>query len=689
MDTPLPKILTPEEIDRTIYRPLWWGVFNPPKELYPMTEPWRIRLLELGLLDIYSSHMALVAGSALSDHEKLQSEVDLWAAEAGARGSSGVEYVNLEAEIVEPPNTAARPTLRMLADVPIEDEAEDLLGLRAYAYALAGLIDNPETRTPLTLAINAPWGAGKTSLARMIKTILERKPEDNKERPHVTCWFDAWMHDDAPNLASSLAAAVAKRASSHRPIWSRLLRPVPATLSRGGAWESRLFAIDVLLLIGVVSECIFPRLGFALLDALKLDPKAFWTFQEAFGTHIGPYVSAAILAVWSAIQIVRQAVPLAKPVAEFVKNPQASARSASINEVGGQLSQLIRQATPKGSRFVIFIDDLERCRPPRAVDVLEVVNQLLNHQGVVTVVMGDMAAIARCAEVKYKELVRPKAASRRSAGGESQQSYGREYLDKIIQLQFDLPPYSAATIQDLMGKIVGRGQLGSRAKVPVIVRLLAQLASRPTAIWHRRAVARARDTIAKELDAQDSSGQKDFAAIRGKVVSSLQGTLPPQAVEDLTRQGIQRRLGDEARLMEQAREFLGYLELYPRHAKRFLNRLRLLLYIAHERGVFGGEPPLTPRHVAKWAVLCERWPLLAVALSTHPHMMIHLERGPAMSEGQRKNHVDPLSWLAPEYMGDSWLPAFLGSEPKMARVIARLVRFEPATQQAATRQDAP
>src|SRR6266511_2920595 len=65
---------------------------------------------------------------------------------------------------------------------------------------------------------------------------------------------------------------------------------------------------------------------------------------------------------------------------------------------------LIRQAThvrrqwlviPRDPRrFVIFVDDLERCRPPRAVEVCEVASQLLGHPNVVTVLVADMATIA-------------------------------------------------------------------------------------------------------------------------------------------------------------------------------------------------------------------------------------------------------------------------------------------------------
>ena len=50
---------------------------------------------------------------------------------------------------------------------------EDLLDYRPYATAIAGFIRYPETRPPLTIGIKAPWGAGKTSLMRMIQQQLD------------------------------------------------------------------------------------------------------------------------------------------------------------------------------------------------------------------------------------------------------------------------------------------------------------------------------------------------------------------------------------------------------------------------------------------------------------------------------------------------------------------------------------
>jgi hypothetical protein len=49
----------------------------------------------------------------------------------------------------------------------------DQLGYRDYAEAIAAFIQHGETRPPLTIGIKAPWGAGKTSLMRMVQDELD------------------------------------------------------------------------------------------------------------------------------------------------------------------------------------------------------------------------------------------------------------------------------------------------------------------------------------------------------------------------------------------------------------------------------------------------------------------------------------------------------------------------------------
>jgi KAP family P-loop domain len=60
----------------------------------------------------------------------------------------------------------------------------DSLGYHYYAYAIAKFLTNDDTKPPISIGIQAPWGGGKTSLMRMVQNILDpgalREPENDK-----------------------------------------------------------------------------------------------------------------------------------------------------------------------------------------------------------------------------------------------------------------------------------------------------------------------------------------------------------------------------------------------------------------------------------------------------------------------------------------------------------------------------
>jgi hypothetical protein len=71
----------------------------------------------------------------------------------GGAATASLEVVGAPAslEVVAAPPPDRRPSLRMLADVPLASDSDDRLDFKPYADALAGLIDSPNTTTPLTL----------------------------------------------------------------------------------------------------------------------------------------------------------------------------------------------------------------------------------------------------------------------------------------------------------------------------------------------------------------------------------------------------------------------------------------------------------------------------------------------------------------------------------------------------------
>jgi hypothetical protein len=67
----------------------------------------------------------------------------------------------------------ARPSTTVSSDLSTD---EDQLEYALYADAIASFICDERTRAPLTIGIKAPWGAGKTSLMKMIRKRLDPDP---------------------------------------------------------------------------------------------------------------------------------------------------------------------------------------------------------------------------------------------------------------------------------------------------------------------------------------------------------------------------------------------------------------------------------------------------------------------------------------------------------------------------------
>ncbi|MEO3753360.1 P-loop NTPase fold protein [Streptomyces sp. B6B3] len=74
----------------------------------------------------------------------------------------------------------------LLNDEPVGDATSDLLGAGRVADQLAGLLLASREATPFTLAVDAGWGTGKSSLMRLVDAHLRRAPETQ------TVWYNAW-----------------------------------------------------------------------------------------------------------------------------------------------------------------------------------------------------------------------------------------------------------------------------------------------------------------------------------------------------------------------------------------------------------------------------------------------------------------------------------------------------------------
>ncbi len=121
----------------------------------------------------------------------------------------------------------------------------------------------------------------------------------------------------------------------------------------------------------------------------------------------------------------------------------------SLEQFQQKFEELVQEEVlAKDRRLVIFIDDLDRCLPEKAIEVLEALKLFLDVPGCVFFLGVDRKVIQDGIRVKYKGFLvnsdDPAAAGRRIP------ITGDDYLEKIVQLPFHLLPLDEARVEQFI-----------------------------------------------------------------------------------------------------------------------------------------------------------------------------------------------------------------------------------------------
>ncbi|MFQ5399919.1 MAG: P-loop NTPase fold protein [Anaerolineae bacterium] len=346
----------------------------------------------------------------------------------------------------------------ILPDLPA---AEDKLGFTPYANTLRDIILDDNTRTPLTIGIFGSWGSGKTSLMKLIEQGLKEKAaeEESGKKTH-TVWFNAWLY------------------SKEQALWRALVMQVLAAIRkvRGGDAAVREE-------LNSLAEKFYraagpPELGSLTIKAADLlnEPgNASITLALQQGIDLLASISDGLQEDGADAQ-----VTVAKALRDQVRRTTAAMkldRIESLEQFREQFQNLIEAHVAQFGTLVVFVDDLDRCLPEKAVEVLEAIKLFMDVEGCIFVLGIDQDVIQRGIRLRYGELggaavydgapllldaelleqgpSRYRAFMQELTRGEEDVIDGGRYLEKIIQIPFTLPPIS----QEALGYYIG--QLGA------------------------------------------------------------------------------------------------------------------------------------------------------------------------------------------------------------------------------------
>jgi hypothetical protein len=124
-------------------------------------------------------------------------------------------------------------------DSPVSTQAQDSLGLYRQADEVALALNS--TEPPFVLGIHGAWGAGKTSLLRLLKVALGERFKSDKVRNWVV-FFEPWRYQHEVSPAVALLQAIREQLSIEQKVGDKAAKIAKTTLVTATAMLDRLIS---------------------------------------------------------------------------------------------------------------------------------------------------------------------------------------------------------------------------------------------------------------------------------------------------------------------------------------------------------------------------------------------------------------------------------------------------------------
>lgn len=267
------------------------------------------------------------------------------------------------------------------------------------ARSLANLIVMQEN--PCTICLNGGWGSGKTFfLTRFAKEYCKKIAQGACEKP-VSIYFNAWKDDFLKDPLLSVLGQIAQAdgLQRYKTILEEIKKAAKPLLAQAG------LELTKCLVKGLVSKITG-------VDVDKL--------KDAFDLSLGD------------VQALEED-DLRGSYKELCKSRDV------LREKLGKLSQANWNVTHQP--LVIVIDELDRCRPIFAIELLERIKHLFNVPHVVFVLGMDADQLKKSLKAVYGDID------------------AQDYLLKFLDVEITLPPLSKDNFMDFLWHRLGYDKL--------------------------------------------------------------------------------------------------------------------------------------------------------------------------------------------------------------------------------------
>lgn len=284
--------------------------------------------------------------------------------------------------------------LRFSDDQPIRRAVDDRLGRTGFAHSLARAIHSWRGRESLVIALHGPWGSGKSS----IKNIAIETLRAQGGKPVRVAEFNPWQFANRDQLARAffdqVGLALGRSTFEGRSRLAGRWRRYAAYLRTGTDLLATIRTPAAIAMALVAVAFFGVSLGGAQLLGLVVG---------------GGLLLCAALLHWSSrfAEAVQGALAIGTEVGQ-----------KSIPEMRDELTADLRRLPEP---LLVVVDDVDRLTPTEALEMLQLVKANADFPNVVYLLLYDRETLEK------------------SVGEVLAATTGRAYLEKIVQISFDIP----------------------------------------------------------------------------------------------------------------------------------------------------------------------------------------------------------------------------------------------------------
>jgi hypothetical protein len=434
---------------------------------------------------------------------------------------------------------------------------------------------------------------------------------------HPTIWFNAWKFDQEEQLWAALALEVLDQIKRKYNFFQRII-----------FWFRLMFKRFSFAALWTVIKTVALPLFFGLFywiytSYMKQLPNVPPLQVFGFQIPLGQLLLGAGIVVSALIQTLKIARdPFQLQMKNVFDKPNYKDKIGFLGSFQEDFARIVSLATEphlgwQPRKLVIFIDDLDRCEPPKAADIIEGINLFLDSQRCVFVLGMDPAAVVASIENKYKDLFEKLRQENMALV-----SPGRLFLDKIIQVPFQVPQSTEPDIAKLIADIM-QPEVKSKRPVSIQNRNNAKNGAQPP-------ITPEPDRALQPERAENTQLETDGMQPNSPLPNT--GPVPaPDSTESAPDIGpkIDHASYKLEHIQTAIKEGAKFLPENPRQVKKYMNLFRFYVYIADARGLIrfreeGSDKRqmgLTLNRLAIWVAWSVRWSEIAKPLSEEVQMV--------------------------------------------------------------------